>query len=60
MSAAEVVPKTHKAAIFDTIGGPIVVRDVPTPEPGPDQILVKIIYSGVCHTDLHIWAGKDW
>lgn len=27
--------------------------------PGPDEVLVNIKYSGVCHTDLHAWKG-DW
>ena len=31
----------------------IEVEDVPTPEPGPDQILVKIKYSGLCGSDVH-------
>ncbi|MFX6728658.1 alcohol dehydrogenase catalytic domain-containing protein, partial [Acinetobacter baumannii] len=29
------------------------------PEPGPGQALVKLIASGVCHTDLHAAHG-DW
>ncbi|MFW6195246.1 MAG: zinc-dependent alcohol dehydrogenase [Chloroflexota bacterium] len=31
----------------------IEVEDVPTPEPGPDQVLVKIKYSGICGSDVH-------
>uniref|UniRef100_A0A7E4VQ64 alcohol dehydrogenase n=1 Tax=Panagrellus redivivus TaxID=6233 RepID=A0A7E4VQ64_PANRE len=54
---AENVPSTQKAAIFDTVGGPIEVRDIPVPEPSAEEILVKILYSGVCHTDLHVWLG---
>jgi len=29
------------------------------PKPGPDEVLVNIKYSGVCHTDLHAMNG-DW
>lgn len=29
------------------------------PKPGPDEVLVNIKYSGVCHTDLHAING-DW
>ena len=29
------------------------------PKPGPDEVLVNIKYSGVCHTDLHAVNG-DW
>ncbi|MDA1188111.1 MAG: zinc-binding dehydrogenase [Chloroflexi bacterium] len=29
------------------------VRDLPTPEPGPGQVLMKTTYSGICGTDVH-------
>ncbi len=31
----------------------IVIEDVPTPEPEPDQVLIKIKYSGLCGSDVH-------
>ena len=31
----------------------IVVEDLPIPEPGPSEILVKIGYSAICGTDVH-------
>lgn len=31
----------------------IVVEDIPTPEPGPNQVLVKIKYSALCGSDVH-------
>jgi len=48
-----------KAAVVEKFGEPLVVREVPVPEAGPDQVLVEIIASGVCHTDLHA-ADGDW
>src|SRR6185437_5418919 len=30
------------------------LREVPVPEPGPGQVLVKIGGAGACHSDLHI------
>ncbi|MEO9340337.1 alcohol dehydrogenase AdhP [Mesorhizobium sp. SB112] len=48
-----------RAAIVREFGKPLVIEDVPIPEPGPDQILVKIAATGVCHTDLHAVKG-DW
>jgi len=33
---------------------PLELRDVPVPEAGPEDILIKIRCCGVCHTDLHI------
>jgi 6-hydroxycyclohex-1-ene-1-carbonyl-CoA dehydrogenase len=42
-----------KAAMFYGPGQPFVVEEVPTPEPGPGEVLVKIAACGVCHSDLH-------
>lgn len=42
-----------KAALFHGSGKPLEVTEVPTPEPGSGQILVKVAACGVCHTDLH-------
>jgi alcohol dehydrogenase, propanol-preferring len=53
------IPKTMQAAVVEEFGEPLVVREVPVPEPGPGQALVEIIATGVCHTDLHAAEG-DW
>lgn len=50
---------TMKAAVVEQFGKPLVVREVPVPEPGRGQVLVEIVASGVCHTDLHA-ADGDW
>ena len=42
-----------KAAVFIEPNQPLEIRDVPTPEPGPNEVLVKVAACGVCHTDLH-------
>lgn len=47
------------AQVFDKCGGAIEYKQIPVPTPGPDEVLVNIKYSGVCHTDLHAWKG-DW
>jgi propanol-preferring alcohol dehydrogenase len=39
--------------------GTLHIRDLPTPEPGPDEALVRISAAGVCHSDLHLARG-DW
>jgi propanol-preferring alcohol dehydrogenase len=36
---------------------PLKVRDVPFPEPGPNQIRVKVHCCALCHTDLHVIEG---
>ncbi len=47
------------AAVVHELGTDVTVEDVPVPQPGPGQALVKLISSGVCHTDLHAVQG-DW
>jgi propanol-preferring alcohol dehydrogenase len=36
---------------------PLSINEVPIPEPGPDQVLLKVEACGVCRTDLHITSG---
>ncbi len=36
----------------------IVVEDAPTPEPVEDQVLVRVNWSSICGTDLHIYRGE--
>lgn len=51
--------KTMKAAVVKAFGEPLIIEQVPVPEVGPGQVLVKIAATGVCHTDLHAAEG-DW
>lgn len=37
---------------------PLVLRDVPVPQPGPGQVLVKLSVCGICRTDLHVIEGE--
>ena len=48
-----------KAAVIEAWSKPLVIKDVPKPTPKPDELLVKVNVSGVCHTDVHQWKG-DW
>ncbi len=48
-----------KAAVVPSLGSPLRVGQVPDPEPGPGQVLVRIEASGLCHTDIHAARG-DW
>lgn len=45
-----------KRAPIDT--NPLVYTDVPTPEPGENEILVRVHACGVCRTDLHVIEGE--
>lgn len=38
-------------------GEPLKLADVPRPEPGPGQLLIKVSACGVCRTDLHLVDG---
>ena len=53
------VPPTMRAAVVHEFGRNLSIDEVAVPSPGPGQALVKLISSGVCHTDLHAMEG-DW
>ena len=42
-----------KAVVFHGAKAGLKIEDIPVPQIGPDQILVKVAACGVCHTDLH-------
>jgi L-iditol 2-dehydrogenase len=47
-------------AIFAKAPFQIEIRDIPMPQPGPGEVLVKVHACGLCGTDLHFvrdWAG---
>jgi propanol-preferring alcohol dehydrogenase len=50
---------TMKAAVVVGFKEPLQIQEVPVPEVVPGRILVKVVSSGVCHTDLHA-ADGDW
>jgi propanol-preferring alcohol dehydrogenase len=50
---------TMEAAVVKEFGKDLVIEEVPVPKPGHRQVLVKLVSSGVCHTDLHAAEG-DW
>jgi D-arabinose 1-dehydrogenase-like Zn-dependent alcohol dehydrogenase len=46
-----------RAAVVPGAGARWEVREVPTPEPGPTQVLIRIRASGLCYTDVHVARG---
>ncbi|WP_435120321.1 alcohol dehydrogenase catalytic domain-containing protein [Amycolatopsis thermoflava] len=48
-----------KAAVVSETGAKLEIRDRPVPEPGPGQVLVRMLASALCHTDVHLLQG-DW
>lgn len=48
-----------KAAVVREFGKTLQIEEVEVKRPGKNEVLVKVIASGVCHTDLHAIEG-DW
>lgn len=48
-----------KAAVVHDFTNDLTIEEVPKPEPGPGEVVVKIETSGLCHTDIHAAHG-DW
>lgn len=46
-----------KAAVFHGPHQPLTIEDVEVDKPGPREVLVKTVASGVCHSDLHFVEG---
>jgi len=36
------------------------LEELPTPEPGPDEVLIEVHTAGICGTDLHIYQWNEW
>jgi alcohol dehydrogenase, propanol-preferring len=47
-----------RAMVLERAGEPLVLRELPEPEPGPGQVLISVAACGVCRTDLHILDGE--
>ena len=48
-----------KAARLVEIAQPLEIENVPAPDPGPREAIVKVAVEGICRTDWHTWQG-DW
>src|SRR6202012_4942156 len=46
--------KSFKVTDFNA---PLSEVEEPTPRPSGNQVLIKVVAAGVCHSDLHIWEG---
>lgn len=44
----------------ETAGPGLVMREVPIPEPGNNDVKIKIHYTSICGTDLHIHNWDPW
>lgn len=48
-----------RAAVVTAFGAPVTIHERPVPVPAPDQVLVRMLTCGLCHTDIHAARG-DW
>ena len=49
-----------KALVKKQSGEGLWLEDVPQPEAGPRDVLIKVDRTGICGTDLHIYKWDDW
>ncbi len=48
-------------ALVKTAAEPgLEMQQVPIPEPGPDEVLIKVAKTAICGTDVHIWNWDKW
>jgi D-arabinose 1-dehydrogenase-like Zn-dependent alcohol dehydrogenase len=48
-----------RAAVI-TAPGRAELRRLPTPDPGPGEVLVELEGCGLCGSDLPVWQGRPW
>jgi len=48
-----------KVAVAYEASRPLILEDLPTPDIGPRDVLVRVSASGICHTDLNVIAGTS-
>ena len=51
------MPETMRAERFYADTKSVVLEDVPIPEPGPGEVLVKVAFCGICHSDVSLING---
>jgi propanol-preferring alcohol dehydrogenase len=47
-----------RAQVLESVGGPLVGRDLPDPSPGRGEVAIDVRACGVCRTDLHVHDGE--
>src|SRR5271163_3266156 len=48
-----------RAAVLEEFARPLVVQELELDEPGPKEVLVRLVACGVCHTDMYTASGAD-
>jgi S-(hydroxymethyl)glutathione dehydrogenase / alcohol dehydrogenase len=47
-----------RAAVFTQPGAPLEIETLEIDPPGPGEVAVRMLASGVCHSDLHVIEGE--
>src|ERR671916_2276097 len=48
-----------RAAVLEEFGQPLNVTELDLADPGPGEVLVRLVACGVCHTDMYTASGAD-
>ena len=54
------IPKMMDAIVKPVAGVGLELRQVPVPEPGPGEVLIKVHKTAICGTDVHIYDWTPW
>jgi 2-desacetyl-2-hydroxyethyl bacteriochlorophyllide A dehydrogenase len=52
------IPSTMLAERFYADSREVRLEEIPVPEPGPGEVLIKVAYCGICHSDLSLIDGN--
>jgi alcohol dehydrogenase len=48
-----------RAAIYREFSGPLLIEELPDPELPLDGVVIEVMASGLCRSDVHGWEGRD-
>ncbi|HUR16057.1 MAG TPA: alcohol dehydrogenase catalytic domain-containing protein, partial [Candidatus Limnocylindrales bacterium] len=54
------VGTTMRALVKERAAPGAEIREVPIPDPGPGELLIKVLAASVCGTDVHIERWDPW
>ena len=54
------IPPTMKALVKSESAPGLWLRDVPTPEMGINDVMIRVDRTGICGTDVHIYQWDAW
>lgn len=51
------LPKTYTAGVFKKANEPLSFEEVELKQPGQGEVLIKVLATGICHSDAGVMAG---